>query len=407
MLRVGWGVTGNQQIPSGRIVVAVRRRPRRHVLRHHRAATPASQPGFRQTSLGNADLKWEENRATNIGADLSLFNGTINVIFDVYQRNTNNLLFDPRPARDGRRRLRADREHRQDEEQRLRLLGRPPAGDRWNATLQGSHYRNEIVSHRRRAGRSSTARVATRFGNQVDQPGRRADRRVLRLQVGRLLQRRAPTSRPATPTQDGAAAGPHQVRATSTATDKITARRPHDHRQPAPGLHGRPGPRLPPRQLGPERHDLRLVRQRHLRRAEGVLRLPQLLDERSRRPARPNSWTPTNTNAKYPRLDNNDTYSNALSSFYVEDGSYVRMRNLQLGYNLPQSFARWCSARRASTCRRRTSSRSPATSGLDPSLPAVGHQRSGRRHPRSVPRHRPRRRTRAAGRSASASLTSF
>ncbi len=47
------------------------------------------------------------------------------------------------------------------------------------------------------------------------------------------------------------------------------------------------------------------------------------------------SWTPTNPDAKYPRLDLNDNYSHALSSFYVEDGSYVRLRSLQLGYNVP------------------------------------------------------------------------
>ena len=29
--------------------------------------------GFRQTSLGNKDLKWEENKSTNVGADLALF----------------------------------------------------------------------------------------------------------------------------------------------------------------------------------------------------------------------------------------------------------------------------------------------------------------------------------------------
>ena len=28
------------------------------------------------------------------------------------------------------------------------------------------------------------------------------------------------------------------------------------------------------------------------------------------------------------------------SSFYVEDGSYIRIRNIQVGYNLPQSFAK-------------------------------------------------------------------
>ena len=48
-----------------------------------------------------------------------------------------------------------------------------------------------------------------------------------------------------------------------------------------------------------------------------------------------NSWTPTNPNAKYPRLDVSDTYSHAISSYYVKDGSYIRLRNLQLGYNVP------------------------------------------------------------------------
>jgi TonB-dependent starch-binding outer membrane protein SusC len=37
-----------------------------------------------------------------------------------------------------------------------------------------------------------------------------------------------------------------------------------------------------------------------------------------------------------PVLDNSDNYSARKSSFYVEDGSYLRGRNLQLGYTLPQ-----------------------------------------------------------------------
>jgi hypothetical protein len=36
-----------------------------------------------------------------------------------------------------------------------------------------------------------------------------------------------------------------------------------------------------------------------------------------------------------PVLDKNDNYSNQRSSWYVEDGSYLRGRNLQLGYTLP------------------------------------------------------------------------
>ncbi|NIJ51910.1 SusC/RagA family TonB-linked outer membrane protein [Dyadobacter arcticus] len=48
------------------------------------------------------------------------------------------------------------------------------------------------------------------------------------------------------------------------------------------------------------------------------------------------SWTPTNTGASLPILNANDTYSGAIStSFYVEDGSFLRARQMQIGYTLP------------------------------------------------------------------------
>jgi TonB-dependent starch-binding outer membrane protein SusC len=51
-----------------------------------------------------------------------------------------------------------------------------------------------------------------------------------------------------------------------------------------------------------------------------------------------NSWTPDNPNAKYPRIDVSDTFSYALSDYYVEDGSYLRLRNLRVGYNVPPNI---------------------------------------------------------------------
>lgn len=56
------------------------------------------------------------------------------------------------------------------------------------------------------------------------------------------------------------------------------------------------------------------------------------------------SWTPTNTNAKLPQLGvgaNNGYTSFTTStsnSYYVEDGSYLRLKNLQIGYDLPRSI---------------------------------------------------------------------
>ena len=53
-----------------------------------------------------------------------------------------------------------------------------------------------------------------------------------------------------------------------------------------------------------------------------------------------NAWTPQNANSNYPRLtdaDPNGNFKNP-SNFYLHDGSYFRIRTLQLGYNLPKSL---------------------------------------------------------------------
>jgi TonB-linked SusC/RagA family outer membrane protein len=52
-----------------------------------------------------------------------------------------------------------------------------------------------------------------------------------------------------------------------------------------------------------------------------------------------NRWTGPGSTNKYPRLDANDPNHNSyFSDRYVEDGSYVRIKNVQLGYTLPQTL---------------------------------------------------------------------
>ncbi|WP_273208636.1 TonB-dependent receptor [Runella zeae] len=46
-----------------------------------------------------------------------------------------------------------------------------------------------------------------------------------------------------------------------------------------------------------------------------------------------NHWTPTNTNAKYPIISRNT--ATRVSNRFIEDGSYLRLRTIQLAYNLP------------------------------------------------------------------------
>ena len=49
-----------------------------------------------------------------------------------------------------------------------------------------------------------------------------------------------------------------------------------------------------------------------------------------------NAWTPTNTDTNQPRVGNNS--SREISSRFVEDGSFIRLKNISLGYTLPASF---------------------------------------------------------------------
>lgn len=53
-------------------------------------------------------------------------------------------------------------------------------------------------------------------------------------------------------------------------------------------------------------------------------------------------WTPANPDAHYPRLSNNGTMSNTNnfrrgSDMYLFDGAYARLKNIQIGYSLPET----------------------------------------------------------------------
>ena len=52
-----------------------------------------------------------------------------------------------------------------------------------------------------------------------------------------------------------------------------------------------------------------------------------------------NAWTPENRNTNIPRINGDDNNDNMrISDFYVEDGSYFRLKNIQLGYTFPKQL---------------------------------------------------------------------
>ncbi len=55
-----------------------------------------------------------------------------------------------------------------------------------------------------------------------------------------------------------------------------------------------------------------------------------------------NAWTPSNTNTDIPRTTTSDAAQNgAPSSFFVEDGSYFRLRTAEIGYTVDMDAVSW------------------------------------------------------------------
>ena len=46
-------------------------------------------------------------------------------------------------------------------------------------------------------------------------------------------------------------------------------------------------------------------------------------------------WTPENHNASYPRITKDSQINFSTSAFWLQDASYVRLKNISLGYNIP------------------------------------------------------------------------
>jgi hypothetical protein len=53
------------------------------------------------------------------------------------------------------------------------------------------------------------------------------------------------------------------------------------------------------------------------------------------------SWTPNNRDAEAPiqELERSFSTNQVPNSYFVEDGDYLRVRNVQLGYTLPTSLS--------------------------------------------------------------------
>jgi TonB-linked SusC/RagA family outer membrane protein len=91
-LRAGWGQTGNQEIGNYNPLTIFSLNPATSFYDINGTRTSAV-PGYEITQFGYPKAKWETTTSTNIGLDASLLQGKVDFMFDWYVRNTTNMLF--------------------------------------------------------------------------------------------------------------------------------------------------------------------------------------------------------------------------------------------------------------------------------------------------------------------------
>ena len=102
-------------------------------------------------------------------------------------------------------------------------------------------------------------------------------------------------------------------------------------------------------------------------RETGSNKGPRLLD----------AWSPSNPNSDIPAIAATDAnWENRLSTYFIENGSYLKLRNLQIGYTLPKKWAKKALMERFRVYvsgQNLLTIKSKSFTGIDPDNPGFGY----------------------------------
>jgi TonB-linked SusC/RagA family outer membrane protein len=392
MLRLGWGITGNQRIPGGRIVAKFGGGTGDTFYDITGSGT-SIVPGFRQIAQGNPNLKWEENKSGNVGLDLEFLRGRGNFTLDVYSRTTANLLFDPRtPATSGAASppiQNIGKMRNKGFDFAIAYSGTIGTDKVWSVAFNGSHYRNEILSIDGQLTRfidpaigPQITRVGNPIINMVGQPIGAFYGKVANGYFASDAEAAAHVPDPTSglcatpPCQPGARAGGLRFLDVNgdgkiDANDRTIIGSPHPDFTAGLDLGFRMGAwdlsATVFGSFGAKIYDAQ--RDFYIFRDFSTNVVKDRLTNSFCITGDAGCTTPGDQNAKYPRLNQSDNTSGDISSFYVQNGSYVRLRSLQVGWTAPANLFPWLPSGRI-YLQAENLFTITGYSGLDPSLPA-------------------------------------
>lgn len=361
-LRAGWGQNGNQRIPRDARLTLIGTNDEMQWY----FGTGHTQ-GYVPVNMGNMDIRWETSQQTNIGIDMNLFRNHLDVSMDYFVKKTSDMLLQvPVPS----------------------LAGYPNstwmnAGDVQNKGFEMIvNYRNEIGDFGYNVGANiSTYKTEiTNLASDIDfyltgdvsrtYVGGPMARFFGYKQVGIFQNQQEIDNYQLNGVKIQPNAKPGDFKFADLNGDGVINDKDRD-------FIGDPNPDLIYGfniNLNYKNFDLGMFFQGTLgndiwNANKGVFASAgrkNILAE-----AYTNAWFKEGDNATYPRITNSDSNDNFRgSSFYVENGSFLRLQNIQLGYTLPRSLAE--KTKLFSSCRIYASGQNLFTftkyTGLDPEV---------------------------------------
>ncbi|HEV7382881.1 MAG TPA: SusC/RagA family TonB-linked outer membrane protein, partial [Dyadobacter sp.] len=333
-VRLGWGKTGNQLIPNVYNAYTLYAADPQNNGYDINGTGSSIVGGFDLVQFGNANGRWETNTSTNIGIDAVLLNNKLEAVLDLYSRKTTDMLTQiamPRTAGTGTIPYTNIGEVT-NKGFDIGLNFRDKKGDFYYALgVNFGHYKNNVV-------KLNNDPNATIFGFSTRLPAMSATKAGYPIAsyygyfVDGVIKDQAEAD--AAPkfgsyTREGV----FKFRDVNgdgiiTAADRTIIGNPHPDFNYGVNLN-----------LGYKAFDLAVFGQGVY--GNEIFNYTRYWTDFNvfqcniSKDMLYNSWKQSGDDAKLPRLNSGDATSQQVSSYFLEDGSYFRIKNIQLTYTLP------------------------------------------------------------------------
>ncbi len=298
--------------------------------------------GFRRTRIGNPNTQWETAVTQNVGFDGTFYNGRLDVIFDWWKKDTKDLLFQlPIPQTAGSNATPPFINIGEMSNSGLDLLvttrGNLSSQFTYELTVTGSTLKNEIVSLAPGLDFITSINPSFRGIQPIrNQVGQSLSAFFGYKQIG-LFQSAEDVA--SSPTQQGAAPGRLKFEDVN-GDGEIT---PDDRTflgSPVPDFTGGLNFSVGYKGFDIAAYFYASVGNEVWNQSRWFTDFFQTFEGAAISERLKNSWTPENPNATVPIVERTTNFSTSeqANSYYIEDGSYLRLQNVTIGYTLPPNL---------------------------------------------------------------------